>query len=470
METTTDIQINCSKHPTEKIQRVNPNINSESHVFCLECLLEDDQQQSPKDLLSVAEFLTIANDFYKNNQQKPVTELKVPSEYIAVFDEQSKVIEGLKEHILQEKQKIGQLFDQIKREFIESLEAQRRECLDELDKQLARLQYWHVFFEKRLRMTYPEITTKFNQTFTSSEESLIKTFETIKDPLQFEAYIRSIKEDLNEEVLKINKTKPFDQDRKLKLPSLYKRLAELQSAKPTYNVVIPKPSFPMRKSKAIFNIKTELQNNIKELLEKILVFETPIPDVLDDCNCPDSKVIESSQYPLLREWLPEEFRHQNLQLLYRGTRDGMSAVSFHKNCDYKGPTLTLIQCTFYLSSKKSIIGGFLDKDWTIDDKWIDSPQAFLFSLTAKVKCPFPAKARTQRAAYGNADYGPTFGGNHELTLNANFRENYVWPGEFEDSDLLIDRKNQQPLLSFDSQKSYGMNYFNIHEIEVYTFK
>ena len=467
METTADIEINCFKHPTEKIQRVNPNINSKSHVFCLECLLEDDQKQYSKDLLSVPEFLAIANDFYKNNQQKSATELKVPPEYIAVFDEQSKVLLGLKDHLLQEKQKVGKLFDKIKKEFIESLEAQRAACFAELDQQLERLQYWHVFFEKRLRMTYPDTPTKFNLAFNSSEEPFTKAFETIKDPLQFEAYIRSIKEDLNEEILQINKTKPFDQDKKFKLPSLYKRLLEFQSTRPSYNFVTHKIT---RNYQELIDIKKELQTQVKDLLDTILTFNNPIPDVLDDRDCPDSQIIQSSQYPLLREWLPEGHKHQNLKLLYRGTRDGMNSIAFHESCDFQGPTLTLIHCTFYLSSKKSIIGGYLDKDWHAEEDWIKSDKAFLFSLTAKVKCPLSTSTDYNYAAYGKVDLGPTFGPGYELSLNGDFKKNYVWPEEFENSDLLIDRKNQQPLLDFENQKSYGMNHFEVHEIEVYTFK
>jgi hypothetical protein len=41
---------------------------------------------------------------------------------------------------------------------------------------------------------------------------------------------------------------------------------------------------------------------------------------------------------LSTEWLPDK----TFELLYRGSRDDMTAGVFHEKCDGKGPTLVLI--------------------------------------------------------------------------------------------------------------------------------
>lgn len=35
--------------------------------------------------------------------------------------------------------------------------------------------------------------------------------------------------------------------------------------------------------------------------------------------------------------------YENMELIYRDTRDGMTSNKFHENCDNQGPTITLIK-------------------------------------------------------------------------------------------------------------------------------
>ena len=43
-----------------------------------------------------------------------------------------------------------------------------------------------------------------------------------------------------------------------------------------------------------------------------------------------------------------------MELLYRGTRDGMNSKNFHEKCDEKGPTITLFR-----NDKGNLFGGYL---------------------------------------------------------------------------------------------------------------
>ena len=60
------------------------------------------------------------------------------------------------------------------------------------------------------------------------------------------------------------------------------------------------------------------------------------------------------------ELLPEgtEFR-----LIYRGSIHSMKAAAFHKNCDNKGSTLSIIK-----SDKGSIFGLWTDISWSSKEK------------------------------------------------------------------------------------------------------
>ena len=49
------------------------------------------------------------------------------------------------------------------------------------------------------------------------------------------------------------------------------------------------------------------------------------------------------------------------RLLYRGSRDGWHASDFHKCCDNKGPTVTLIKVV--TTDAKYIFGGYTDQSW-----------------------------------------------------------------------------------------------------------
>ena len=80
------------------------------------------------------------------------------------------------------------------------------------------------------------------------------------------------------------------------------------------------------------------------------------------------------------DWLSEDqTRIINTVLLYKGSRDGDRAKTFHEKCDYKGPTLTLVKTT-----TNFFFGGFTQEDWESIGKSKSSPCSFLFSLEKRI--------------------------------------------------------------------------------------
>ena len=84
---------------------------------------------------------------------------------------------------------------------------------------------------------------------------------------------------------------------------------------------------------------------------------------------------------LLRSLLPSDLTEMRLkfELLYRGSRDGMTAADFHRLCDGKTDTVCVIK-----DSNGNVFGGFADKAWSMQSSYVKSEKSFLFSLKSSL--------------------------------------------------------------------------------------
>ena len=83
----------------------------------------------------------------------------------------------------------------------------------------------------------------------------------------------------------------------------------------------------------------------------------------------DSKLINSDQAKLICSWIQgnnenkitDKFKkaYYEFQLLTRGSRDGFTGEVFHKMCDNKGPTVTVLR----LKNETTIFGGYNPHNW-----------------------------------------------------------------------------------------------------------
>ena len=99
-----------------------------------------------------------------------------------------------------------------------------------------------------------------------------------------------------------------------------------------------------------------------------------------------------------------------MELLYRGTRDGMTTNDFHNKCDNKGKTICL-----FLNDKGNIFGGYSSILWTKDEGDKIAQDCFLFTLTniyniEPTKFPY-VKERSVRHC---KSYCPIFGEGSDL--------------------------------------------------------
>jgi len=97
-------------------------------------------------------------------------------------------------------------------------------------------------------------------------------------------------------------------------------------------------------------------------------------------------------------------------VLYVASRDGDKASDFHGACDNKGPTVVIVETTTGV-----VFGGYAGVAWESKSEWGRSSNSFIFQIRPNVK-KYPI-IHPQYAVTHNADYGPTFGGGHDIYIS-----------------------------------------------------
>ena len=148
-----------------------------------------------------------------------------------------------------------------------------------------------------------------------------------------------------------------------------------------------------------------------------------------------------------------------MELIYRGSKDGMTGKDFHKKCDNKGETITLIK-----NEKGNIFGGYASISWTSDNLNHSAPDSFLFTLT-NIYGTEPTKFQSkndQYEVYHNSSYGPEFGGGNDLGINLDFKKGGWSRFPFTYQDSIGKGKS-----IFTGDPNNNNIYFKIREIEIF---
>ncbi|RGB43758.1 hypothetical protein C1646_749353 [Rhizophagus diaphanus] len=181
----------------------------------------------------------------------------------------------------------------------------------------------------------------------------------------------------------------------------------------------------------------------QDLIHNLLEFHI-VPNMKPKINVPpsrklnlkfelDSNLIESKHIPLFVSWIdrkdtfysvngiPYEFK-----LLYRSSRDGFNATSFHKNCDNKGATIWMAK----IQGSTQLIGGYNPLDWNRSG-YKNTLDSFLFNFpdgkdisTAKLGYVNNANC----AIYCCHTQGPSMGNLYCNSSNSNWKFNTDWFG------------------------------------------
>lgn len=106
-------------------------------------------------------------------------------------------------------------------------------------------------------------------------------------------------------------------------------------------------------------------------------------------------------------------------LLFRASDHKYSAAKFHKYCNDKGATISIIK-----SNYGSIFGGYTSKSWTWNDHYVKDKDAFLFLIKSNEKlaelgCPLLLeleKNQTKNVIGCYHNHGPIFGERRDVCI------------------------------------------------------
>ena len=301
---------------------------------------------------------------------------------IRVCERQIKIIEELIGQMIYSKQK---------------LEEEKKIFIDKLNKTVDNL----LIMINNKKM---ELNNYIENLFKSKLESLenkLKNFEYVKNRYE---YYRNLICDRDIDII----------DRVIQIKNLNKKIFKIE------NLGLLNPSnFNKPFSQSLFI--NEPNKDIEKILKKYAFL--PITDLTIENLI---KIFNTSNI-IRKELIYKDFiiilpKIKSGILLYSTLTDEVSTVAFHRKCDNKGPTLTIVKTV-----DGHIFGGYNPRSWVSESMYNECDDSFLFSLSdgksiKPVKCPLK-EYKKSTAIYQNEE------------LNSP-----GW-GEVSEADLFISYKN-----------------------------
>jgi len=147
-----------------------------------------------------------------------------------------------------------------------------------------------------------------------------------------------------------------------------------------------------------------------------------------------SKIIYYELFKQLNNWI-DTSKSLKFELIFTASINGVSCDDFHKYCNGKGPTVTIVK-----GKNGHIFGGYVTVPFSSDCKSHYDDKAFLFSLTNMKK--FPIKIKKQAVCH-YSNWGPYIGYKDKCDLAIDSyclknKQSYCEPNsyEFERVDLI----------------------------------
>ena len=216
-------------------------------------------------------------------------------------------------------------------------------------------------------------------------------------------------------------------------------------------------------SKELYHIISELKSCVKKQQKIILKQQEDIKNLRERIeileqrsNLRENKFMDLKSSHIIPNDYDKEKAIKNwinplgevkLDLLFRMTRDGSKSSDFHKFCDNKGPTLTLVQ-----TDKGYKFGGYTPYSWKseLGNSPENDIETFLFSLDLMKKFK---KIKDGPTLYFDEEFGPCFGeGGSDFFIEKNLSEGCSTYGNFLNNFELTNGEKGD---------------FNVKELEIY---
>ena len=425
----------CLLHPSEEIQRVCLEPYSENSLQCIECILQT-KGHLPKDkFCQVSDFINYAAEQYKGGQETRSTREPPPSSLIDFLAYEDTKTKALAEHIEREKQKLDETFNFLLEEFTLICRKKKEEISAKLDMQLVLLKNNYALYKSKIDKYYHNQKQEFDQS------SLLQRINQCEDSQQLEMLVKNLKEDILQQS---NNHSLSPQDFQNDFKAFVNEFNKQSNKTP----------------RSIFNDFSSRQKSlegVKNLLQELSEIQDPVQELSGRNLSFDSKIITKARdSSLTKDWLRSSVKNAQLRLLYRRSRDGYDVNTFHEMCDDYELTLTVAK-----SKSGNIFGGYSDQSWKIIHNYKKSNKCWLFSIDHQEK--YPVKKNSSQSIYTYANYGPTFGGGHDLYLNLssnNTASSYSSLGHSYECDPSLNSTEKQCRLA-------GSYQFEIEDVEIF---
>lgn len=110
---------------------------------------------------------------------------------------------------------------------------------------------------------------------------------------------------------------------------------------------------------------------------------------------------------------------------------GSTGQNFHTAADGKGATFALMSVSVDGGAHWETIGGYNPLSWSSNYQWqlnydVPARSAFIFDLTDGVKAAQRTDGQGVYQTYNGGNYGPTFGGGHDLYVDNQLANGYSY--------------------------------------------
>ena len=228
----------------------------------------------------------------------------------------------------------------------------------------------------------------------------------------------------------------------------------------------------------------DIENNIKDInkinesidkcknegeIEINFIYEDEFNLLLDNIkkfeiikyNTIDSLIINKDikKQEAIINWIKQKINKKNIDFkkIFTMSLNGSSCNDFHKYCDNKGPTLTIIKTT-----NNKIFGGFTPLNWESsgngENKYDKSNQTFLFSLDLMKK--FDMINAKKEAIYCTKNNGPYFGG-RDFSIESNMKKGETYANY---ATNFISNNNLELIGEKGNDKKFDIEDFEVFQV------
>ncbi|KAK8811503.1 hypothetical protein WA158_003237 [Blastocystis sp. Blastoise] len=217
--------------------------------------------------------------------------------------------------------------------------------------------------------------------------------------------------------------------------------------------------------------KSEIKNILLDFKSLNIPLDESKIDTTISINFKESQLMNSYEAYKLNSWCP----NKQWSLLFRASRDGYQASRFHKYCDNRGETLTLIKVL--TKDSYSLFGGYTSISWSSTYEYIRDPSSFIFSLHTPNQTNsmvFPCRGKGNTIKH-DKKAGPIFGNlNYDIYIDNKCNESESSFFEYSPHDdsngyVYIDSFNLSHFCDSTIRSEWtGNKYlFKVYDYEVY---